>query len=432
MTGNPWTVSVRTDEILDRLEAHKIWVERANPKGTLGSTLVGTGVACCSKDYGTGADCSLGRVELAPNGAITVHADAVEMGNGIATALARRIEIVLGGAVSAIAVAQTDTFNELGLITTGNPYTITQEEQDQAAKNPRWVPGISSATSGSIGAHVGTQAAMQAARVIFRFGMWPAALALWGISADDPRQFLFEEAFWQVDKLIFSGLPPLAQADIAAKTHELMGVTAALAHTFSRWAWAQASFQINGMNWTADIDALAIRRGGSGFERLDRTFIFYPPTDYNRIGASFTSSCGTAVRIEVDRASGALRITDVYSVLECGEVLVQELVEGQAQGGLAMGVGYALLESLPPFEDGPGSGKWNLGDYQIPRASDLPIHNLTIEVLPPVSPKEPPKGMSEVVMIPIVPALLNAISDATGYRFRSLPVTSAMLKEILT
>lgn len=243
---------------------------------------------------------------------------------------------------------------------------------------------------------------------------------------------MFEEAFWQGDKLIFSGLPPLAQADIAAKTHELMGVTAALAHTFSRWAWAQASFQINGMNWTADIDALAIRRGGSGFERLDRTFIFYPPTDYNRIGASFTSSCGTAVRIEIDRASGALRITDVYSVLECGEVLVRELVEGQAQGGLAMGVGYALLESLPPFEDGPGSGKWNLGDYQIPRASDLPIHNLTIEVLPPVSPKEPPKGMSEVVMIPIVPALLNAISDATGHRFRSLPVTSAMLREILT
>jgi CO/xanthine dehydrogenase Mo-binding subunit len=127
-----------------------------------------------------------------------------------------------------------------------------------------------------------------------------------------------------------------------------------------------------------------------------------------------------------------LHIVEAYSVLECGEALVTELVEGQAQGGFAMGVGYALLETLPRFEDGPGNGKWNLGDYIVARASDLPIHNLEIEVLPPVSPKEPPKGIAEVVMIPIVPALLNAIHDATGHRFRSLPVTPAMLKGILT
>ncbi len=107
-------------------------------------------------------------------------------------------------------------------------------------------------------------------------------------------------------------------------------------------------------------------------------------------------------------------------------------MEGQAQGGFAMGVGYALLENLPPFEDGPGNGKWNLGDYLVARASDLPVHQLRIELLPPVSPKEPPKGMAEVVMIPIVPALLNAISDATGHRFQSLPVTPDMLKGVLS
>jgi CO/xanthine dehydrogenase Mo-binding subunit len=52
-------------------------------------------------------------------------------------------------------------------------------------------------------------------------------------------------------------------------------------------------------------------------------------------------------------------------------------------------------------------------------------------VLPSVSPDEPPKGMAEVVMIPVVAALLNAIFDATGRRFRSLPVTPAMLKGVL-
>ena len=68
-----------------------------------------------------------------------------------------------------------------------------------------------------------------------------------------------------------------------------------------------------------------------------------------------------------------------------------------------------MLETLPLYEDGPGNGKWNLGDYVIARSSDLPLHGLEIEVLPALTPNDPPKGMAEVVMIPIVPAILNAI-----------------------
>jgi CO/xanthine dehydrogenase Mo-binding subunit len=118
-------------------------------------------------------------------------------------------------------------------------------------------------------------------------------------------------------------------------------------------------------------------------------------------------------------------------VLECGQALVPEIVLGQAQGGFAMGVGYALIETLPLYEDGPGNGKWNLGQYLVARGSDLPLSGLEVEVLPPAEPDEKPKGIAEVVMIPVVPALLNAIFDATGYRFQSLPVTQAMLKGAL-
>jgi CO/xanthine dehydrogenase Mo-binding subunit len=112
-------------------------------------------------------------------------------------------------------------------------------------------------------------------------------------------------------------------------------------------------------------------------------------------------------------------------------VLSPEVVLGQSQGGFAMGVGYALLESLPPFEGGPGNGQWNLGKYLVARGSDLPLHDLEIETLPPLTGNEPPKGMAEVVMVPVVPALLNAIYDATGHRFYSLPVTQDMLKKVL-
>jgi CO/xanthine dehydrogenase Mo-binding subunit len=59
-----------------------------------------------------------------------------------------------------------------------------------------------------------------------------------------------------------------------------------------------------------------------------------------------------------------------------------------------------------------------------------PLNGLEVEVLPPVDPDERPKGMAELVMIPVVPALLNAIYDTTGHRFQSLPVTQAMIKAL--
>ena len=267
--------------------------------------------------------------------------------------------------------------------------------------------------------------------MVFRFGLWPAALALWGIGPADPRATLWGEAFWQDSMLILAGLSPLPLTAIAGQAHRQGGVTGAMAHAFSRWAWSGATFALPGGEWSADIDALAVRRGARAFEVLDRQSVSFPPTKYNRIGTAFASMCGTVVRVEIERSKGTVRIAKAYSVVECGEALAPQIVLGQAQGGFAMGVGQALLEYLPPFEDGPGNGNWKLGRYVVARASDLPLHDLEIDILPPLSPREPPKRMAEVVMIPVVTALLNAICDATGHRFQSLPVTAAMIKGVL-
>lgn len=433
MTGNPYVVSVRTPEILDKLEMHSIWRQRAEEKTRLAhsGTVVGTGVACVTKDYGAGADCSLGRVEIAADGSISIQCDHVEMGNGIGTALANRVAIHLGVVADEVSVARVDSYDALGLVTSGDPYTMDQKTQDAAEKNSRWVPAISSATSASIGAHVGTHAAAEAARVIFRYGLWPAALELWRIPPSDPRAKDFAKALWKDRQLTLPGLAPLALPAVAAAAHARNLVTGAITHSFSRWAWSRARFQFGGEQYRADIDALAVRRGGEKFAALNRIRVWFPPTDNNRIGTAYTSMCGALVRVEIERATGALRIAKAYSVLECGQPLVPEVVLGQSQGGFAMGVGYALLESLPPYEGGPGNGQWNLGQYLVARGSDLPLRDLEIEMLPPVSPDEPPKGMAEVVTIPVVPAILNAIFDATGRRFNSLPVTQAMLKGAL-
>jgi CO/xanthine dehydrogenase Mo-binding subunit len=433
MMGNPYTVSVRTTEMLDKLEQHPIWAQRAAEKtrGQTGDTLVGTGMACVTKDYGTGGDSSNGRVEISPEGRIAIFCDHVEMGNGIGTALANRVAQHLGGVADEIAVAQVGAFDALGLVTSGDCYTMDQKTQDLAERNPRWVPAISSPTSASIGAHVGTHAAAEAARAIFRFGLWPAALVLWRIPPHDPRARDWAKASWKDGELTMPGQMPLALPALTATAHARHFVTGAVAHSFSRWAWSRARFPVGGEQFTAEIDALALRQGGGKFDRVNRASVKFPPTHNNQSGNTYTSMCGTLVRIEIERTSGALRIAKAYSVLECGQALVPEVVLGQAQGGFAMGVGYALLETLPPYEGGPGNGQWNLGQYLVARGSDLPLRDLEIEMLPPLTPDEPPKGMAEVVMIPVVPALLNAIFDATGRRFQSLPVTTAMLKGAL-
>jgi CO/xanthine dehydrogenase Mo-binding subunit len=265
MAGNALIGVTRTDEVLAKLAKHAIWQDRATEKARAlqqrAGILVGTGVACVNKDFGTGADACLASVEVTPEGRITIRSDAVEMGTAIGTALANRVAAIIGGVADEVAMAQVDAFAPLGLVTSGDPFSITQAAQDAASRNPRWVAEISSPSSASVGAHFSTHAAFEAARVIFRFGLWPAALDLWGIAKTDPRARQWDTARWQQRKLAIPGLPPLDLASVAAKAHARGGVTAAMVHGFNRWSWTNASFKIAGETYTADIDALAVRTG---------------------------------------------------------------------------------------------------------------------------------------------------------------------------
>ena len=107
MTGNPYIVSVRTPEILDKLEQHPIWRDRVEEmERARAGVLVGTGVACAAKDYGTGAELLVGSVEVNPDGKIAIRCNAVEIGNGVGTAVANRVAAILGAVADEVAVAQ--------------------------------------------------------------------------------------------------------------------------------------------------------------------------------------------------------------------------------------------------------------------------------------------------------------------------------------
>ena len=447
MVGNVVSGDLRSGEVLDRLAAQPIWTGRAAEKARRAAMApgkaFGVGVACVSTVFGSGSDPAFALVEIDPGGHITVTSQAVEIGTGIATALAVRVADWLGVAADEVKLGVLDSWDVLGLITPDNPFSLTRAQQDEGAKNPRWVPDVAQDTTASISAHVHTAVAAEAANVILRFGLWPAAQALWKSGPAARNILRVDDARFVDGRLTAAGMEPLTLPRLAAKAHEMGLVVAAMVHGYNRWAWAQAAFDLPSGRYAGAIDALAVRYGNGasparkaamatrGYQRFDRVSVSFPPTLYERIAVGYTSACGSVVAIEIDRKTGAVSIVDAMTVLECGRQLVPQQVSGQAEGGFAMAAGYALYENLPLYEDGPGNGTWNLDRYRVPRASDLAVWNLKVDVLPPLGPTDIPKGMGELVMIPVAPAILNAIADATGKRFYELPVTAENLMAAL-
>ena len=136
MTGNPYSVSVRTPEILDKIEKHPIWQQRARRKraGSRAGSSSAPASPAPPRITARGADCSLGTVEIDPQGRIAIHGDHVDMGNGIGTALANRVAAHLGGVADEVTVHEVDSYGPLALVTSGDSRTMNQATQDAAAE----------------------------------------------------------------------------------------------------------------------------------------------------------------------------------------------------------------------------------------------------------------------------------------------------------
>lgn len=121
----------------------------------------------------------------------------------------------------------------------------------------------------------------------------------------------------------------------------------------------------------------------------------------------------------VDVETGEVEVTDFVAAFDVGKAINPRAVEGQIEGGVAMGLGYALMEEIA-LEDGHIQNL-HLGDYLIPTSLDVPqIKPIILEVENPYGPYGA-KGIGEMPNIPATPAILNAIANACGGRIRSLP-----------
>jgi aldehyde oxidoreductase len=121
--------------------------------------------------------------------------------------------------------------------------------------------------------------------------------------------------------------------------------------------------------------------------------------------------------LEVDTEIGTVKLIKITAAHDVGRAINPTLIEGQIEGGIAQGIGLALMEAFHPGQSE------NLHDYLIPTIGDVPpIESILIEDASSVGPFGA-KGIGEQALIPTAPAILNAIADAIGARIYSIPAT---------
>ncbi|NND13764.1 MAG: molybdopterin-dependent oxidoreductase, partial [Acidimicrobiia bacterium] len=129
--------------------------------------------------------------------------------------------------------------------------------------------------------------------------------------------------------------------------------------------------------------------------------------------------------LEIDTRLGTVRLIRITAAHDVGRAVNPTLIEGQIEGGIAQGIGMALMEEYVPGRNE------NLHDYLIPTFGDVPeVVNILIESNDPIGPYGA-KGIGEHTLIPTAPAILNAIRDAAGAPVRNLPATPARILEAI-
>jgi CO/xanthine dehydrogenase Mo-binding subunit len=123
--------------------------------------------------------------------------------------------------------------------------------------------------------------------------------------------------------------------------------------------------------------------------------------------------------VEVDVETGEVEVTDYVAAFDVGKAINPKALEGQIEGGVAMGLGYALMEEVA-IEQGYIKNL-GLNNYMIPTIMDMPDVKSIVLEMPNVHGPYGAKGIGEMPNIPATPAILNAIAHACGGRVRSLP-----------
>jgi aerobic carbon-monoxide dehydrogenase large subunit len=203
-------------------------------------------------------------------------------------------------------------------------------------------------------------------------------------------------------KKIAAHLMEADEADIEIKDGELV-----VAGTDKKLPWFQVA-----------LAAYTAHNLPAGMEPGLKEGAFYDPANF-----TFPAGCYIA-EVEIDPETGKTEIAQFVAADDFGNIINPMIVEGQVHGGIAQGIGQALLEGVHYSADGQLLTASYM-DYAMPRADDLPSFKLSHQNTPCPSNPLGIKGCGEAGAIGSPPALINAITDAIGDNSLTMPATPA-------
>jgi len=155
----------------------------------------------------------------------------------------------------------------------------------------------------------------------------------------------------------------------------------------------------------------------------------YDETGYGNIAVTYSFAAHGAV-VEVDKKTGAITVHKIAAAHDSGKIINQISAIGQVFGGTTQGLGMSCYEGYL-FDEGEVANA-SLADYRIPTSLDVPdIVPIFIENEDPEGPYGA-KGLGEIVQIPVLGAVANAVADAAGVRVTGLPITAEKVYQALS
>jgi CO/xanthine dehydrogenase FAD-binding subunit len=181
----------------------------------------------------------------------------------------------------------------------------------------------------------------------------------------------------------------------------------------------------------AVVRANIYKRGGQpiiGVGTWDNPSEFPDHSRYGNESGAYNFAA-QAVEVEVDRSTGEVKLLEVAAAVDCGTVIHPAAAEGQVQGAVTQGIGYAMVEYFDWYNGTPTDP--NFIDYLIPTAATMPqMHVAFADSYEPSGPFGA-KGLGEIGLDAIPAAIANAIADAVGVRIMTLPITAEKIHRAL-
>jgi CO/xanthine dehydrogenase Mo-binding subunit len=426
VTGFKLDFDLATDLVLERAEKHDLWVKREalRQQHSNGQVKYGVGFACCMEAYGTSSDGVFGLVQLEESGQISIRSDAVDMGQGSRTALQGAPFQYLGRLADQVILGEQILTEKDGKEVWVSPFEVLSNERK----------GSTSSASKTAFFHL--HPIEQACRLIRDNGVIPAALSLWGLDENTSLQGIQ----WRDRNLELEGYRPLDFIEIVRTIRNLNLLSGVMVHASFKNGWSKAEFEFGQTKEFLFLDALALDYGfANTFQdvKIPEKSKIIEPSEEKSVRSVYASG-GHIVGLWVDVKTGDICLDQIHCILDAGDPVHPELLHGQIEGGLVMGLSYALYEKMP--EDLRDIPFQNLHQYKVPRLGDVLDLKYSVELVPltagqSILPGDQPmmrkKGIAEATMTTIAPAIANAIAHALNnvdfLNGIKLPITRAQI-----